>query len=138
MRALWLGLVMVSVACSRFPIGAGGDLPTIVPTTSVAPASYDLTVQISCFCSGLKYRVTVVDGDPRAIKVVSGVSRQWSRKYRPMTSEEVDLLIARFAASADNVDVEGWPGRKGRISIDQDANAIDDELYYKVTVEPIA
>ena len=137
-RALCCGLVMLSVACSRFPLDTSGNLPTPVPTATVVPASYALTVRLSCFCAGLKYRVTVVNGEPRAVEYVSGDARAWDRKYRPLTIEDVDRLIVRFTASADRVDVEGWPGPKGRISIDREANGEDDELYYRVTVEPTA
>jgi hypothetical protein len=133
-RALCIGLVMLSVACSRLPIG--NINPSVVSTATAVPTSYALTVQLSCFCSGLKYRVTVVDGQPRDVEYLSGSAQEWSKQYRPLTIEEVDRLIARFSATADQVTVEGWPGPKGRISIDRQANAIDDELYYGVTVEP--
>ena len=136
-RALCFALVLLSVACSRFPIDTS-DNPTAIPTASAVPASYTLTVRLSCFCAGLKYRVTVVDGEPRAVEYASGDPRDWDRKYRPLTIEEVDHLIARFASSADQVTVEGWPGPKSLISIDRLVNATDDELYYTVTVEPTA
>jgi Family of unknown function (DUF6174) len=128
---------MLSVACSRFPIDTGGNLPTAVPTAAVVPGSYALTVSLTCFCAGLKYRVTVVDGEPRDVEYLLGHANDWDRKYRPLTIEDVDRLIATFTASADHVDVEGWPGRKGRISIDPQVNTSDDELDYTVTVEPI-
>jgi hypothetical protein len=86
----------------------------------------------------LKYRVTVVDGEPSVIEYALGNPRDWDRKYRPMTIEDVDHLITRFSASADEVTVDGWPGQKSQISIDRLVNASDDELYYTVTVEAIA
>jgi len=137
-RALWCGLLMLSVGCSRLPIDNSDNLPTAVPTETVVPASYAMTVRLTCFCAGLKYRVTVVDGEPRDVQYMVGRPSYWSRKYRPLTIEEVNRLIAAFTASADHVDVEGWPGPKGHISIDRQLNVSDDELYYSVTVEPAA
>ncbi|WP_346384311.1 DUF6174 domain-containing protein [Nocardioides sp.] len=113
--------------------------PTVGSYPAFEPTDYSYSLSVSCFCAdaGVPIRVTVEHGDVTAAVYAEGGRgvKQGDpvEKYRWLSIN--DVIDAANDTGAASVDVT-WPDGQdypSSVYVDQDKNAMDEEVGYQVS-----